>query len=129
MTRRQEIDSTDDARIGRTHEWAGSMHICSVDPAGSKCGETWYARRRDPHEVASTLLEHIGDWYTVLKFLPADYQLPPGVKDAIDNAHNIVADWTDLLARHANRPGPPDSPTPPRQHPTRGRGRGTPTAA
>ncbi len=100
--------------------YAPASFICmsagpSPHTASHDCVVTFRAR---PHrEIASVLLEEIGDWMRALRALPAGAAAPAGVVDAVTAAHDAVANWSDLIhardtsarrrTREALDPSPP----------------------
>lgn len=76
------------------------MFICAADP-----DESSVAYAENPAaQIASSLLEDIGDWHHAIKNL-RQTDVPPAVAAALDVLHEAVCGWTDWNAQTGARRG------------------------
>ena len=75
------------------------MFICSMDDPDASAVS--YAEN-PAAQIASTLLEEVGDWHHAIKGLQRT-DVPPAVTAALDTLHDAMCGWVDWLGQGAKR--------------------------
>jgi hypothetical protein len=68
--------------------------ICGADPDDSVVS----LAERPAAQIASALLEDVGDWHRAVEGLQHT-EMPPAVSEALSALHEAVCGWTDWNAR------------------------------